>query len=377
MNDAVIMTMQRARRNYGAVALIIFIAVTAAAKLSCARVYETPRNIILFIGDGMGIAHVTAAKITKGSLNLERLRTGGFVMTNAENRLVTDSAAGGTAIATGHKTYNGAISVSSRGEPLKTVLEYAEEAGRATGLVVTCSITHATPAVFAAHVVNRNMENDIAAQLAASGVDVMIGGGWSHFIPQKEKGSRRKDDRNLLEEMRKGLDVALSVEEFRTLGDVERFAAFFTPRHPPAVGKRDIPLAELAATAIRALSRDEDGFFLMVEGSQIDWSGHDNDPDGIIAEMIDFDDAVGAGIDFAERDGGTLVIVTADHETGGFAVHAGSIADSTVTGSKFTTDGHTAEMVPLFAYGPGAALFGGILDNTDIGRIMIEFMRPR
>ena len=377
MRDTMVTAVRRARRKHGTLALMLCVAVAVAARPSWAGEDGAPRNIIVFIGDGMGVAHVTAAKIARGSLHLERLRTGGFVTTHAGNRLVTDSAAGGTALATGHKTCNGAISVSPSGERLKTVLEYAEEAGRSTGLVVTCSITHATPAVFATHVFNRDMENEIAVQMAASGVDVLIGGGWAYFIPQREKGSRRRDGRNLLDEMRQGMNVALSVEEFRNLGDVERFAALFAPLHPPAVDQRSVSLAELTTTAIRALAKDEDGFFLMVEGSQIDWAGHDRDTDGIIAEMIDFDDAVGAGMDYAEGEGGTLVIVTADHETGGFAIHAGSIQDSTVTRSAFTTDGHTAEMVPLLAHGPGAAAFGGIMDNTDVGRIMIEFIRSR
>ncbi len=374
MRNNAAMKIQRPRWNRGALLLVIGIAVAAAAQLSQAREYETPENIILFIGDGMGVAHVTAAKIVRGSLHIERLRTGGFVMTHAGNELITDSAAGGTAMATGHKTYNGAISVSPGGEPLKTVLEYAEEAGKSTGLVVTCSITHATPAVFAAHAINWNMHCEIAAQMASSGVDVLIGGGWAYFIPREIEGSKREDGRNLLDELRARMDVALSVEEFRALGDVERLAAFFAPRHPPAVGERAVSLAELTAKAIHTLERDVDGFFLMVEGSQIDWAGHDNDSDGILTEMIDFDEAIGVGMDFAERDGGTLVIVTADHETGGFAVHAGSLADSTVTE---TTGGHTAEMVPLFAYGPGAAALGGVLDNTDIGRIMIDYMSHR
>lgn len=362
----------------GAVVLMVICVVAAAtARAAPAGEYETPRNIILFIGDGMGIAHVTAAKIVRGSLHIERLRTGGFVTTFPDGELVTDSAASGTAMATGCKTYNGAISVSARGEPLKTAIEYAEEAGKSTGLVVTCSITHATPAVFAAHVSSRNMNNEIAAQLAASGVDVMIGGGWASFIPRSDAGSKRTDERNLLEELRARMDVALSVDAFRALGDVERFAALLAPRHPPALAERGVSLAELTAKAIHALARDDDGFFLMVEGSQIDWAGHDNDADGIISEFIDFDGAVGVGMDFAERDGGTLVIVTSDHETGGFAVHDGSLADGTVTKTAFTCGDHTAEMVPLLAAGPGADALGGILDNTDIGRIMIEYLRRR
>jgi len=135
---------------------------------------EVPANIVLLIGDGMGVAHVTAARIEFGNLHMERLPVGGLLTTFASNRLVTDSAASGTAFATGYKTYNGAISVSPDKEPLKTVLEYAEERGLATGLVATCSITHATPAVFAAHVDSRQNEKEIARQMTASGVDVLF-----------------------------------------------------------------------------------------------------------------------------------------------------------------------------------------------------------
>ncbi len=126
--------------------------------------------------------------------------------------------------------------------------------------------------------------------------------------------------------------------------------------------------------AVRILSKDPDGFFLMVEGSQIDWEGHDNNLDGIIGETVDFDNAVGVGMDFAESDGRTLVLVTSDHETGGFAVHGGSIENRTISSASFTTGGHTGSMVPLFAFGPGAGLFGGIHDNTFIGKTMIELL---
>jgi alkaline phosphatase len=359
------------------ISIVVLIASCAGMPPSGACGGETPHNIILFIGDGMGVAHVTAAKIAGRSLHLERLRTAGFVTTFAENDLITDSAASGTAMATGFKSYNGAISVSFRQDTLKTVLEYAEEAGMSTGLVVTCSITHATPAVFASHVASRNSHNEIAAQMTASGVDVMIGGGWSYFVPKAMQGSRRTDDRNLLDELRTRMDVVLSIEEFRALGEIERLAAFFAPRHLPKVDGRGIPLAELTVKAIDALAHERNGFFLMVEGSQIDWAGHDNDSRGIIAEMIDFDDAVGIGMDFAGRHGETLVIVTSDHETGGYAVLDGSVTDATVTSHGFASSDHTAEMVPIFAHGPGAGTFGGIIDNSDIGRALIEFVRDR
>lgn len=333
-----------------------------------------PTNVILMIGDGMGVSHVTAAKVVGGDLNMERLPVGGFVTTHAHGSFITDSAASGTAFATGEKTYNGAISVSNSHARLKTVLEYAEERGMATGLVVTCSVTHATPAVFAAHVGDRSMNNAIASQMAESGVDVLFGGGRSYFLP-KELSGAREDGLDLLEVLGGRMPIALSPSEFRALGDVDAAAALLAAEHPPPVGMRDPPLDELTAKALEILSRDEDGFFLMVEGSQIDWAGHENDSDWLVAETLDFDHAVGVVMDFAEKSGRTLVVVTADHETGGYAVLDGSIIRRTVSRTSFGTDDHSGTMVPLLAYGPGSESFGGILDNTDVGRALIGFVR--
>jgi len=169
------------------------------------------------------------------------------------------------------------------------------------------------------------------------------------------------------------MPVVRTPAEFRALGDVAGAAGFFTPEHPGVAATRDPDLAELAAKAIEILSRDEDGFFLMVEGSQIDWAGHENDQAYLLAEMRDFDDAVGVALDFAERDGRTLVLVTADHECGGFALTGGSMEKGAVS-SRFATDSHTATMVPVFAFGPGAEAFGGIRDNTFLGRTFIDYV---
>jgi alkaline phosphatase len=334
-----------------------------------------PTNIIFMIGDGMGVGQVTAAKIESGDLNMERLPVGGLVTTFAGNTLVTDSAASGTAYATGHKTDNGAISVAPGGEPLKTVLEYAEERGMATGLVVTCSITHATPAVFAAHVENRNEEMEIAQQIAASGVDVLFGGGSSFFLPSDVPGGARKDGLNLIDRLRERMPVALSASEFRRLPKGRAAAALVTPGHPPRADMREPSLPEMTRKAISILSRDEDGFFLMVEGSQIDWAGHENEHDWLMQEVADFDDAVGLALDFAELDGRTLVVVTADHETGGYSVLDGSLEWHEVTRPSFCTGDHSANMVPILAYGPGSEAFGGINDNTDVGMTLIDYVR--
>jgi alkaline phosphatase len=326
-----------------------------------------PKNIILFIGDGMGPAQVTAGKVAKGTLEMERCPVTALVTTWSASSLVTDSAASGTAMATGIKTKNGMISQSPDGSRLQTVLEVAEKQDKSTGLVANCAVTHATPASFAAHVPSRNQYQEIARQLAASDVDVLFGGGLDHFSPTNAP--------SCLPELEAKMTVVKTAEEFRVLDTPERAAALLYPVHPPIAAQRSVPLAELTAKAIEILSQDDDGFFLMVEGSQIDWMGHQNNGTNLVAEVVDFDDAVGVGLDFAENNGETLVIITADHETGGFALLGGSLAEKTVSKTGFSSDYHSAVMVPLFAFGPGREAFGGMMDNTDIGKTMIGFFQ--
>ena len=363
-------TMKRVQLHCVVLLTIVFLAVSLPASGA-----DGPRNIILLIGDGMGVAHLTFSHLATGGLNAERMPVGGLIKTFPFGGMVTDSAASGTAMATGYKTRNGVISMSPEGDSLRTVLEYAEERGMVTGLVATSSITHATPAVFAAHVPDRGMETEIARQMAESGVDVLIGGGWSFFVPHDVAGSRRTDDLDLIEELKKRMAVVRSVEELMKLDAATAAAAFLAPRECPPAEERDYSLADLAARAIEILAGGSEGFFLMIEGSQIDWAAHDNDDDGILHEMKDFDGAVGAALDFAGKDGATLVIMTSDHETGGFALHESSMHSSRMVEPAFTCDDHTMEMVPIFAYGPGAEAFGGIHDNTFIGAMLIEYVR--
>lgn len=354
-----------------------FILVESSKAWRAERYHENPENIILFIGDGMGVTHLTAGKVIAGGLNLERFPVGGLMTTFASPEFVTDSAASGTALATGHKTCNGAVSVSHEGRPLKTVAEYAEETGMATGLVVTCSVTHATPAVFVSHVRRRNNYNEIARQITESGVDILFGGGLSYFIPRSQEGSERKDDANLLAKLKGRMIVVTRSSELEAITGCRNIAYLFTLRHPPRVKFRDMSLAELTSQALKHLSCRKGGFFLMVEGSQIDWGGHQNDEDYIISELIDFDQAVGIGLDFAEENGSTLVIATSDHETGGYALHDGSVEEKKITEREFTCDDHTAAMVPIFSFGPGSYQFGGIHDNTFVGNKMIEYVKMR
>ena len=365
---------KRIKMNHLTFFLLVVISFFGAVP-ACAAESATPKNIILFIGDGMGISQITAGKIVKGNLNIEQFKVVGLLTTHSQNVLVTDSAAAATALATGYKTYNGAISVSQDKEPLKTIVEYAEENQKTTGLVVSCSVTHATPATFVAHVDSRNKAAVIAEHITKSGIDVLFGGGLCYFLPKSTDCSKRDDEKNLIAELEKRMKVVRSAEDFQNLGNVDSVAGFFAAEHPPKANERKPRLSELTKKAIDILTKNKSGFFLMVEGSQIDWAGHENNQEYLISEMIDFDNAVGVGLDFAEKDPQTLVIVTADHETGGFAIHNGSIKDKIVSESKFTCEEHTAAMVPIFAHGPGSFAFAGIGDNTVVGRTIIEYLQ--
>lgn len=342
----------------------------------CSEKKAGPKNIILFIGDGMGISQITAGKITNGSLNLERFKAVGLLTTHAQDNLVTDSAASATAMATGHKTYNQAIAVDiDSTTALKTSFEYAAEKGMATGIICTCTVTHATPACFLAHVDLRKKHSEIAEQIANSNVNVLIGAGWAYFVPDSVAGSERHDSKNPLAVLEKKMTVVRSLEALRSTKNVNRMAAFIEPIELPKAQHRDYGLAELTAKGLEVLSQNQKGFILMVEGSQIDWAGHNNDSENIIHEMIDFDGAVGVGLDYAEKHPETLVLVTADHETGGFAIHDGSMLERKVTETGFTHGGHTATMVPIFAFGPQEEAFCGIQDNTAVGKRIIEFVQ--
>jgi alkaline phosphatase len=320
---------------------------------------ETPKNVIFLIGDGMGVSHIHAGlTANKGKLFLENFKHIGFINTSSADKYVTDSAAGGTALSTGKKTTNGAIGVDVNKQPIKTILEDAEDKGLATGLVSTSSITHATPASFIAHQESRNMYEEIAADFLKTDIDVFIGGGYKHF-------TERKDGRNLVEELKqKGYRVK---QDMNTIKNVKegKLAGLTASEHNGRLNERGDMLPVATNTAINILSNNKKGFFLMVEGSQIDWGGHAGSTIYIVEEMLDFDRTVGKALEFAANNKETLVIVTADHETGGMAIVDGNYETGMVKG-EFPTGSHTGVMVPVFAFGPGAEQFTGIMDNTDI-----------
>lgn len=333
------------------------------------KLNKRPLNVILMIGDGMGLTQITAGLYRNGNkLNLERFPVVGLHKSYSSSDLVTDSAAGATAFSCGVKTYNGAIGVDKDAAPVPTILEEAEGKGLATGMVATSAITHATPASFIAHVRSRDQYEDIAADFMKTEIDLFIGGGRQYFE------RRKSDDRNLWQELeaKNYLVSALAKEDLdKVVLDFSKNFAFFTAEGEPvpaSAGRDYLPLASRLASVFLNQRSKGKGFFLMIEGSQIDWGGHANDSKYIIDEMIDFDKAIGAVLDFAAEDGNTLVIVTADHEAGGYAIMLGSSMDSIVPG--FTTNGHTGTMIPVFAYGPGSELFGGMYENTAIYRKM-------
>ncbi len=325
--------------------------------------HPLPKNIILMIGDGMGLGQITAGLYKNGNqLELERLPYIGLQKTYSANNLITDSAAGATAFSTGYKTYNGAIAVDQDSIPLPTIVEQAEKKGLTTGIVVTSTIVHATPAAFFAHNVSRDHYEEIALDLLDANVDIFIGGGKRYF------DKRRSDNRNLVQELtdKNYHCFDLINGNLPNISNYQKNIGIFTDDSDPATamdGRTYLaPATTLALDFLK--NHKENGFFLMVEGSQIDWGGHANDVSYILTEMIDFDQTIGKVMDFAEKDGETLVIVTADHETGGFSVNLGSSMDTIV--GVFNTASHTADLVPVFAYGPGAELFSGIYENTDI-----------
>lgn len=324
---------------------------------------EQVKNVILMIGDGMGVSQVYAGITSNESLNMERAEAIGFSKTFSANDYVTDSAAGGTAIACGQKTNNGYVGMDANKQPINSILHYASENGLATGIVVSCNLTHATPASFIAHQPDRNMGEEIAADYLLTPFDVAIGGGVKHF-------EKRSDERVLTDELKeKGYQIAYSLDEVKKI-ESGKMIGLLAEDHPDKYPARGELLPEGVSAALKILSQNDKGFFLMVEGSQIDWGGHANDTEMIINEVIDFDRAVKAAFDFADNNPGTLVVITADHETGGLSL-IGKDKETGEINAKYSTGGHSGVMVPVFAYGTRASEFSGVYQNSDIlGKVL-------
>lgn len=407
------------------------------------------KNVIFLVGDGMGESYINAHRSMKDNKDTKVMERTTFdkykvgsQMTYPDDDLqnITDSASAATAMSAGIKTYNAAIAVDNDKSEVKTVLETAKEKGKSTGLVATSEITHATPASFGAHDDNRKNMNAIADDYfdeminGKHKIDVLLGGGTSNFI---------RPDRNLTEEFKKdGYSYVTNKQEMMKDKN-DQLLGLFAPGGMPKMIDRtqEMPsLEDMTNTAITKLNQNKNGFFLMVEGSQIDWAGHDNDVVASMSEMEDFERAYKAAIDFAIKDKNTLVVATADHSTGGFSIGSGGVynwnpepikaakrtpdfmsaeilnganveetlnkyidleltteeiksvqdavstkkVDDAIeaifnnrTQTGWTTAGHTGEDVPVYAFGPEKERFAGLIDNTDNAKIIFELLEGK
>lgn len=349
------------------------------------------KSIILFIGDGMGANHRLAAQWLSlgqdGALEMDGLPVTATIDTASANSSVTDSAAAATAMATGVRTDNGVIGLDPDGEVLETILEQGSARGRSVGLVTNVQLSHATPAGFAAHVSNRSMMTEIAAQLLDAEVDVLLGGGEDEFLPEDTTGchpepGERSDGRNLVAEaLAVGYSLVCDDSELAALDPATsgKILGLFSDEGMPR--PYSPTLAQMTDHAINLLARDPDGFFLLVEGGQIDWASHGNDASNAIDDVVGLDQAVAVGLAYAEADPSALVIVAADHETGGMDLSLSSsgspdedgpflMPDGTPFYVDWTTTGHTAQDVPLTAVGPAADRLSGSRLNTEIYDVM-------
>lgn len=400
---------------------------------------EKAENIIYMIPDGFNADYATNYRHYKGESAVWDNHLQGMYTTYSADSNITDSAAAGTAMATGVKTNNGVIGLDPEGNPQQTILEASQNKDMSTGLVATSTITHATPAAFGAHVDDRNKETEIARQLIDNEIDVLLGGGKNNFLPESAGGNQEETNvlqqaeeqgYQLIENRNQLLEADIDLENENLLG------LFADDAMSPELHRdteEEPSLAEMTQTAIDTLNKDEDGFFLMVEGSQIDWAGHDNDAAWAMTDVGAFEEAVQEAMDFAEKDGNTLVVVGGDHETGGMTAGANGSGTAnpellhsvTATGENIAADlnedrsntkevvgnytdmelseeeiqsiqeaedpkmainavisakanvgwtstNHTGVDIPVYAYGPGADQFSGSLDNTDLPKIIAD-----
>ncbi len=351
--------------------ILVFFALFSCAQKEVTPKKEAPKNVILLIADGTGLTQVSTAFYFKETApNYGRFKNIGLINTSSATHNITDSAAGATAFACGEKTYNSAIGVSVDSTTIENIVEVVSSKNIKTGVIATSSITHATPAAFYAHAVSRNLAEDIALDMVTSEVDFFAAGGLKYF-------NKRKDQRNLLSELAaKNVIVdTLSLGDFASIQNAEK-AGFLLAEDgmPKMTENRGSFLENATQLGIEFLGKNNSNFFMMVEGSQVDWGGHANEGNYLVTELIDFDDAVGKALDFAEKDGNTLVVVTGDHETGGLSLsskqkvnqHGKEYNDYNDVNLTFSTNGHSTTLIPVFAFGPGSEEFQGVYQNNDI-----------
>ncbi len=329
----------------------IFIIIASLSMFLSVYANETIKQVIFIIGDGMGLNQV--CKLDSPN-QFERAQEIGLSKTYSASNKVTDSAAGGTALACGVKTNNGVLGLNADSIPVKSILTLLQEKGFSTGIVASCRINHATPASYYAHQINRNMDAEILQDLYANGPDVFVAGGNKLLSVEKleQAGYKFVDNIADLQKQEEG-----------------KVACVLATEDMPAAPERGNNILLGTAETLRLLEKNEKGFFLMIEGSQIDWAGHNNNADYMQAEMEDINKVIGLCMDYADQNPGTLVIITADHETGG----------TTIVGEgkeyKYATGNHTGAMVPVYSYGTGAENFNGIFENTSFKDKILNLMQ--
>jgi len=358
-------------RAIAAFSLLLFTALLSAQKK------QKPLNVIFMIGDGMGVSQVTSAFYFGNSEpNFTQFKIVGLSETSSTSNLITDSAAGATALSTGKKTYKRAIGVDKDSIAIPTILEQLQKNDYQTGLISLTSITHATPASYYAHVKDRDLHEDIALEFLKSDVDFAAGGGLKFF-------NKRKDGKNLLLELNKNYRID-TVSLSKPVSGKKNLYLLAQDELPNKVQGRGDFLPEATKTALDHFSDSNNPFFLMVEGSFIDWGGHAKDAEMMTKEVLDFDKTIGVVINYIKKNPNTLLVVTADHETGGASIGKYSEKDA-VTGKEkeignkvqvnFIDNQHTAALVPVFAMGKGQELFSGVYPNNTIYHKLVEALK--
>lgn len=319
------------------------------------------KNVVVMIGDGMSLAHVQCAwTCNRGKLWLENAQYTGFSKTPIANRLIAESGSGGTAIAIGHKTTYHAAGVDATGKAQPSLVELAAQKGLSTGVAVTCRLWDATPCDFLCHHVDRDESELLIGQYPDSPVNYVFGGGQKYFKPEN-----RPDKRDIFQELReKGYKILFTLNDFLKFKG-EKAYCVVSDRDTPEPKERGDMLAQASLKELSLLDKNKKGFFLMIEGSQLDDYGHFNEIGKLMEETLDFDRTVGEVFQWAAKDGETLVVVTADHETGGLSLIGGELDSGTIE-VRFATDDHSGTIVPIYAFGPGSENFTGFMNNTDI-----------
>ena len=355
------------------------------------QVKKKAKNIILFIGDGMSASQVSSFRLYQGGPNsrvaVDSFPYSGKVLTHSANAIVTDSASSGTAFSTGKKTNNRALGVDIYGQPIENITETLDKSGYVSSVISTSEVTHATPAAFVVHTSSRYLTDEISMQMTDSKIKNILGGGRKFFIPE-EDGGNREDGIRLIDKIKSKSRLITDKSELGNpaqYGDSQVFGLFadehLRDENTPENHSTEPSIEKMLEFSVKRSKRFLDngcrGFFIMAEASQVDWAGHGNDFEYLMREMSDLEDGIKWALNYAKKNKDTLVVVTADHETGGLLIEPNDPRKYENLDIKFSFNtgigrgSHTGVPVPIYAYGPGAENFTGTLDNTDVFRALL------